>query len=541
MKVSMKKKPYYYKPIIIGFAAFYLFSMLLSTYFVTEKYKQEYNHSIETVATNMAAQLESFDEVSTKESENTANPLTLLVSTDNVFQQTEKQYQQISVAVYSKEDGRKIAQTDSCFCMLALDSGIEDSRLVYSFEDLLTREELDDLVKHFASYPSSYWSLTAKTIPETYQLCSLKITAIKLIGKEYDEFYERPESSWTWENTVAMKNDNLSSGAVGGTLGKGVIFPYLTSGENQYTKWRNNEYLHDFPNIWHTESEDSKHLFTTNKEYVDYAFSSDYSLRIRSSSQPLLAAMDYLKYVYIIGFLLTSACIVIVTFATNKTYEQRVSLEETRRDFTNAIAHELKTPLGVIRGFAENLKEDTVSEKRDYYLKQIINQTENMNGMVGEMIYISKLDSELLQLQKEMLSMRTLMETQLSKLEPLADEKNLEIYYQTEDDFSFEGDKNYLEKAIWNLLSNAIEYNFLDGRIIISMDTQKCSIENTGKPIDEEDLPHVCDMLYTGDKSRNSQGKHMGLGLYLAKKILELHNLKLTIENTDIGVKVTIF
>lgn len=86
-------------------------------------------------------------------------------------------------------------------------------------------------------------------------------------------------------------------------------------------------------------------------------------------------------------------CSAIVIDNLNKYYKQRELLEATRRDFTNAIAHELKTPLGVIRGFAENVLENVNETKKDYYLKQIIGQTEEMDALVEEMVYISKLDS----------------------------------------------------------------------------------------------------------------------------------------------------
>lgn len=83
-------------------------------------------------------------------------------------------------------------------------------------------------------------------------------------------------------------------------------------------------------------------------------------------------------------------------------------------------------------------------------------------------------------------------------------------------------------------------YNKEDGLIAIIVDSNCCSIENTGEPIAKEDLPHVCDMFFTGNKSRTSDEKHMGLGLYLTKKIFTMHKMELTIENTDVGVKVTI-
>ena len=119
-------------------------------------------------------------------------------------------------------------------------------------------------------------------------------------------------------------------------------------------------------------------------------------------------------------------------------YDTQMSLEETRRDFTNAMAHELKTPLGIIRNFAENLMEHNMEEKRDYYLAQIIGQTEEMDHLVIKMIEISKLDSEDLVLKKEVLSFGELIKEQMARLEPMVQEKNLRVQYQENGNFLYD-------------------------------------------------------------------------------------------------------
>ena len=93
------------------------------------------------------------------------------------------------------------------------------------------------------------------------------------------------------------------------------------------------------------------------------------------------------------GAALVAACIIFVAWTLEQSCRKSAEAEAQRRDFTNAMAHEMKTPLGVIRGFAENLLENPESGKREYYLDQIIGQTEEMDGTVKEMIQVSKLDS----------------------------------------------------------------------------------------------------------------------------------------------------
>ena len=157
-----------------------------------------------------------------------------------------------------------------------------------------------------------------------------------------------------------------------------------------------------------------------------------------------------------------------------------------------------------------------------------------------EMIEISKLDSEELVLKKAPVSMAELIHEQAERLEPLILEKNLQIQYRQAADFQVDGDREYLAKAVWNLLANAVDHNVPDGHIRVSFAADKCSIENTGKTLDEEQLNHAFDLFYTGDKSRRKEKKHMGLGLFLAKKIFALHDMSLALENTDDGVRAVI-
>lgn len=181
-----------------------------------------------------------------------------------------------------------------------------------------------------------------------------------------------------------------------------------------------------------------------------------------------------------------------------------------------------------------------MEEKRDYYLSQIIGQTEEMDCLVAEMIEVSKLDSEELILKKELVSFTKLIQEQADRFEPMIQEKNLLVRYQKKADFQVEGDREYLARAIWNLLSNAVDYNIPGGSILIEIDEEMCSIENTGHPLEDEHLTHAFELFYTSDKSRSGKEKHMGMGLFLVKKILRLHKLELTLENVGEGIRAVI-
>ena len=118
------------------------------------------------------------------------------------------------------------------------------------------------------------------------------------------------------------------------------------------------------------------------------------TMMFRMISHSWMAAADYMKYVYLGSAVFVAACIVFAAYTLEKSYRKNAETEAQRRDFTNAMAHEMKTPLGVIRGFAENLLEDPETGKREYYLRQIIGQTEEMDGAVKEMIQVSSLTAK---------------------------------------------------------------------------------------------------------------------------------------------------
>ena len=193
----------------------------------------------------------------------------------------------------------------------------------------------------------------------------------------------------------------------------------------------------------------------------------------------------------------------------------------------------MKTPLAVIRGFAENLEENTNEEKRKYYLEQIIGQTEQMDDMVKEMVFISRLDYGEYRPVKEPVSVRELIGELQTAYDTQIEEKRIEVRISCGEDLVISGDKRFLEKAFGNLIANAVE-------ISIDIEKNRCVIENTGEKISPVDLPRICELFYTGDKSRAGQEKHLGVGLYLADRIFRAYRMKLKIDNTEGGVQVTV-
>lgn len=366
---------------------------------------------------------------------------------------------------------------------------------------------------------------------------------------ELKTFYETgSEIVWKWTNPE-ISSRQKENGVI---QTAGTVFPYMSSYEN-WQEWSSSEYLHGYHEkgefSWEKGKEnpgllvDSDNFWYRARYQLQAGFAGEPNayMEIRMEECPWSAAFAYMKYVYLAGALLTIVCMILIIHAFHKVYERRTALEETRRDFINAAAHELKTPLAVIRNFAENLMEHNMEEKRDYYISQIIGQTEEMDQLTVKMIEISKLDSEELALRKEKVSLSELIHEQMVRFEPLIGKKRLHVQYQVEEDFLIEADREYLSRAVWNLLSNAAEHTPEDECILIKIQDRRCTIENTGVFMGEEELKHAFDLFYTGSKSGGKKEKHMGLGLFLAEKILRLHGLNLLLENSEEGVRAVIW
>ena len=573
--------------VIVGFTMLYLISMVLSTWLVKRKYDEDFMRNLNVCASSIQNIIQDearsqgwkWDELT----ENQTNYLKMVLSNIYSFNSAD-QYQMISGAIYNLYGELEVKSQNVIGETWLSDGESERRYLYYNLSDYLTDDQVKELAKYQGTLYEGEWPVPylvyAKAEQEHWELASITIYKIgwKKEGEEGEISPDLPEQfrnycvsagedgrnyricdsevEWKWENPAfdsGTERINMEF------MGKVADFPGMQFGIRSWERWQEDEHLQNFPEkikgqLWMAGMNsvmlnmDAEYPFVLSDIVFPLYFSDDDpagSLVLRTTAHPWLAAMDYMKMVYLGGFLFLILCMAVVVRLMNKTYEKEKCLEEMRRDFTNAIAHELKTPLSVIRGFAENLKENTVAEKRNYYLEKIIEQTEEMDQMVGKMCDISKLDSEQLVLQKETVNVLELVKEQEKKIQELIENLNLDVEYRVRSPFVVEGDPYYLGKAFFNLLSNAAEYNRRDGMIEILVDEECISIENTGASIPEEKLKFIGNMFYSGNQSRSQsrsrQVKHHGLGLYLTRRILELHHLNLRIENVEDGVRVTVF
>ncbi|WP_182811097.1 HAMP domain-containing sensor histidine kinase [Bacillus sp. ME78] len=219
--------------------------------------------------------------------------------------------------------------------------------------------------------------------------------------------------------------------------------------------------------------------------------------------------------------------------------ERERQLEKTRKEFISGVSHELKTPLSVIRSFAEGIK-DGVSKDTSYYTDVILEETENMNRLIVEMLELAKLESGTYKLDMTTFSIGELTQQVYTKLLFSMEEKHLQVNVYADPSILVKANRSRIEQVVVNLLSNAIRYTPDGEKIQVSIieaeDTVKVEIENTGNPIPEESLEKIWDRFYRLDASRSRHTGGTGLGLSIVKNILDLHHAEYGVYNTTNSV-----
>ncbi|MEC2451591.1 HAMP domain-containing sensor histidine kinase [Bacillus cereus] len=219
--------------------------------------------------------------------------------------------------------------------------------------------------------------------------------------------------------------------------------------------------------------------------------------------------------------------------------ERERQLEKTRKEFISGVSHELKTPLSVIRSFAEGIK-DGVSKDTSYYTDVILEETENMNRLIVEMLELAKLESGTYKLDMTTYSIGELTQQVYTKLLFSMEEKHLQVNIDADPSILVKANRSRIEQVVVNLLSNAIRYTPEGEKIQVSIieaeDTVKVEIENTGNPIPEESLEKIWDRFYRLDASRSRHTGGTGLGLSIVKNILDLHHAEYGVYNTTNSV-----
>jgi len=224
--------------------------------------------------------------------------------------------------------------------------------------------------------------------------------------------------------------------------------------------------------------------------------------------------------------------------------EQERRLEKLRVDFFQAVSHELKTPITVMKGQLGGMLDGIgVYADRDKYLARSLAVANQMESLVQELLTVSRMErgGELSMIPVELTA---LIRNCLQNYDELFRQKEQEVVADLPPEIWNVGDPALLKKALGNLLLNAALYSPEGIKIWISARKKGnniiLSVENEGAHIAPEQLPHLFEPFFRSDPSRSRQTGGSGLGLYLVQKIAEQHGGSCQIQNTDRGVCATL-
>ena len=205
--------------------------------------------------------------------------------------------------------------------------------------------------------------------------------------------------------------------------------------------------------------------------------------------------------------------------------------DELRRDLLANVSHDLKTPLTMIKGYAEMIRDLNYNneEKRNANLNVIIEETERLNILVEDILTLSKIQANKDILNKEEFDLVLLINNIIKRYSIYKETEGYIFELNMPDKVIVKADKKKIEQVIYNLINNAINYTGDDNKVIINVIAGKkirVEIKDTGKGIKEEDLPHIWEKYYHSKKKHKRNVIGTGIGLSIVKTILESHKFK---------------
>lgn len=225
--------------------------------------------------------------------------------------------------------------------------------------------------------------------------------------------------------------------------------------------------------------------------------------------------------------------------------DKKEKLEQMRTDFLSNVSHELKTPIALIQGYAEGLKEGITDdpESMDFYCSVIMDEAAKMNDMVKRLLTLNQIEFGEDELVMERFDINELVKSVASANELRASQKELKITYDIKDTPLYVwADEYKVEEVITNYISNAINHCCNENIIKVAVgqidkENVRVSVFNTGKNIPEEDIDHIWEKFYKVDKARTREYGGNGIGLSIVKAIVESMGKKCGVNNLPDGVE----
>lgn len=226
-----------------------------------------------------------------------------------------------------------------------------------------------------------------------------------------------------------------------------------------------------------------------------------------------------------------------------KDIEKKEEIDEMRKEFLSNVSHELKTPIALIQGYAEGLKEGISddAESREFYCDVIIDEANKMNTMVKRLLTLNQLEFGNDVVSMERFDIASLIKNYLQSAGILLKQNEIKVCFSQTEPVYVWADEFKTEEVFMNYFTNAV--NHCEGEKIIEVKIEKLegkariSVFNTGERIPQESIPHLWEKFYKVDKARTREYGGSGVGLSIVKAIMESMNQKHGVENYANGVQ----
>lgn len=210
--------------------------------------------------------------------------------------------------------------------------------------------------------------------------------------------------------------------------------------------------------------------------------------------------------------------------------KEMAKTDELRRDLMANVSHDLKTPLTMIKAYAEMIRDISYKDhdKMNEHLGIIVDETDRLTVLVNDILDLSKMQSNADTLKLEKFNLAEEINSIVKRYQIIKETEQYTINVEMPDEIWIKADKKKLNQVIYNLVNNAINYTGDDKTVTIRVTKHKkyylVEIIDTGKGIKSEEIPYIWDKYYKSDKKHQRNVVSTGLGLSIVKQILELHN-----------------
>lgn len=227
-----------------------------------------------------------------------------------------------------------------------------------------------------------------------------------------------------------------------------------------------------------------------------------------------------------------------------KDIENKIQIDELRKEFLSNVSHELKTPIALIQGYAEGLQDNINDdqESREFYCEVIIDEAKKMNKMVKKLLTLNQIEFGKNQVTFERFDVVSLIQNVLQSAKLLAEQKEAVLALDREYEPVYVwADEYMVEEVVTNYVSNAVNHVDFEKQIWVSLEMKESTVRikvfNTGKQIPEEELEKVWIKFYKVDKARTRAYGGSGIGLSIVKAVMDSMNQKCGVLNHDNGVE----